>query len=93
MHGVAVHIPQLLDALFFREDVEVVVASLPERTLAPPQRDGELDCLDDLVEAGLPRLVHQQVDVLRHDHVSADDEFVLVPDSLQRVFEEVRGFG
>jgi hypothetical protein len=29
---VAVHVAKLLDALLFREDIEIVVPSLPERT-------------------------------------------------------------
>jgi hypothetical protein len=30
------HVAELLDALVFCEDIEVVVAGLPERALAPP---------------------------------------------------------
>lgn len=35
LHRIAVHISQLLDALTFRKNIEIVIAGLPERILAP----------------------------------------------------------
>lgn len=54
---VAMHITQLLDVLVFGEDVEVVVTGLPERPLAPPQRDGKFDRLDGPVKTGAVRFI------------------------------------
>ena len=43
--GVLVHIVELLDALAVRQDVEVVVAGLPEGSLPGELRDGEFQGL------------------------------------------------
>src|ERR1019366_5262204 len=45
LNRIAVHIAQLLDSLAGREDVEVVVSRLPERTLHRLHRNGELQSL------------------------------------------------
>jgi hypothetical protein len=87
------HVSQLFDALVFGENVEVIVAGLPEWPLRTAQSDGELDCLDGPIEAGLFGFVDQQVDMLRHDDISGDDETVFLPDSFQCVFKETFGFG
>jgi hypothetical protein len=45
---VAMHVSELLDALVVAEDVEVVVASKPERVLGGELGDGELEGLNGL---------------------------------------------
>src|ERR1035437_1600903 len=87
------HIAQLLDPLLFREDIEIVISSLPEWAFPTPQRHRELDRLDRPVKAEARRLVHQKMNVLRHHNGSDDDKFVLLLDSFQRVFKEIHCCG
>jgi hypothetical protein len=87
------HIPQLLNTLLFRENIEIVITSLPERAFPASQRHRELDRFDRPIKAGARRFIHQKMNVLRHHNISGDDKFVLLPDSLQRVFKEIHRFG
>jgi hypothetical protein len=90
---IPMHILQFLDALLFREDIEILITSLPERAFVTPQSNREFDRFDRPIKAGARRFVHQKMNVLRHHHITRDNEFILLPDSLQRVFKEIPGFG
>ena len=54
-----------------------------------PFRHGKLESLNGSIECGLFWFVHQQMNMLGHDDVSDDDEFVALPDAFESRFEEV----
>lgn len=88
------NVPQLLDALSFAPNVEVVIAGLPERSafgcaqlpgnvlLQHLQRKGELCSF---------RLRDQQMNMLGHHYISSDVESVPLPRAFQCVLEDVSG--
>lgn len=45
-YGIGVYVVELFDSLVVREDVEVVVAGLPEGSFGEALRDGEFQGLD-----------------------------------------------
>jgi hypothetical protein len=93
-HRIAMKVPQLLDALSLGPDVEVVIACLPERpALNLPQlpRDILFQHLQRDRQPRSLRLGHQQVNMLRHDHISRNVESILLPRPLQSLLEDVPG--
>ena len=86
---VAVHVLQLLDPLVVGEDVEIVVAGLPERTFREASGDGDLQGLQGFRQEIVGRFADEQVNVLRHDDVAEDFESVMAAGTLERVEEDV----
>ncbi len=91
--GIAVDIAQFLDSLLVGEDVEIVIAHLPEGSLRSLHCDGELDCLEGLRQHGGRRFAHEQMHVLGHDDVAHDVEVVTNSHRFQGAFEQVSGRG
>ena len=89
---VAMKVAQLLRPLLLREDVEVVVAGLPERgggfSASQAARDQLFQHLDGGAEMVCARLTYQQMDVFGHDDVAEDVESVPAPDLFQGAFED-----
>jgi len=84
LYGVAVDVLELLDVLAVGEDVEVVVAGLPELFAVAFEALGGFSLEDShrIAEELLLRLGEQQVDVLRHEDVAEEAEIVRLTDSL-----------
>jgi hypothetical protein len=93
-------VAQLLDALLLGEDVEVVVAGLPEVGTVAFEEFGGL-ALEDAKGGGeraMFGLGEEKVDVLRHEDVAEEIEPMFLPktfeglleDDAGMVFEEVR---
>jgi hypothetical protein len=75
-HGVAVHIGQLLHALSFGVDIEVVIPLLPEGPFAAMERYRKLDGLERLGQGSVAGFAEEKVDVFGHDDVAVEDEAV-----------------
>jgi hypothetical protein len=86
---VAMNVAELLCSLVGTPHVEIVIAGLPERTLAAADRNGELKRLNRSVEGAGFWLVDEQVNVLGHDDVCEYEEFIPLPDSFKCGLEEV----
>jgi hypothetical protein len=88
-----VHLAQLLDPLVVREDIEVVVPSLPEGTLGEPARDRDLQRL----YRGCKRtflmgwLGYEKVNVLWHDYESQHLESIALAGQFQRQQKPILG--
>ena len=93
--GVTVHIAELFDALVFGEDVEVVVAALPELiALAFEATRGF--AFEDTEQGGqwnVGRFAQEKVDVLGHEDVAADVEMVAFAEGFEDFFEGLFGVG
>jgi hypothetical protein len=86
------NVAQLLDPLGLGPDIEIVISSLPERpTLRLPQLAGNilLQHLQRERELRPLRFGDQQMNVLRHNHISGDVEPVPQPRTLESSFEDV----
>ena len=81
---VSVDVPELLDVLSVGEDVEVVVAGLPELFAVAFEALGgfSLEDTHGVAEELLLRFGEQQVDVLWHEDVAEEIEIVRLADSL-----------
>src|ERR1700683_2599257 len=88
-HWVAMYVAEFLGALLRRPYVEVVVPRLPERALALPHRNRQLKRLNYLRKIPVPRLVHQEMDVLWHYDVSNNSPAIATANALQRRLEKV----
>jgi hypothetical protein len=91
--GVAVHVLDLFDSLVVGEDVEVVVAGLPEGCRGEALGDGEFQGLEGFGEWVFGRLAEEQVDVLGHDDVAEDFEVIAFAGEFEGVLEDVSGCG
>lgn len=85
---VAMDVPELLDALLFRVDVEIVVSRLPEGPLLSLDRDREFKGLQCLCENGVGGFADEQVYVLRHDDVPSHEEVIAQSHGLKRGLEK-----
>ena len=74
------NVAQLLDPLGLGPDIEIVISSLPERPTSPAPATAGLRPL---------RFGDQQMNVLRHHHISGDVEPVPLPRSFESSFEDV----
>ncbi len=83
------HVPQLLDALPFGVDIEIVVSRLPESSLPALNRHRQLEALNRLAQHAPFRLADEQVHMLWHHHISADKEVMPYAHGLQRAEEDV----
>jgi hypothetical protein len=90
---IAMHVLQLFNSLVVGEDVEIIVADLPERLLAKTFRDRQLEGLDRRRERNLAiqRFADEQVNMLRHDDIAADLEVVPLAGEFQGVEKDVFG--
>jgi hypothetical protein len=88
---IAMHVLQFFDALDVAEDVEIIVADLPERPLAKTFRNRELEGLDRRREWNLAiqRFADEQVNVLGHDDVAEDLEVVTLAGEFERIEKDV----
>ncbi len=89
LDGIAVNITEFLDEFGMGQDVEVVVAALPELLAVAFEPFGGL-CLqgaEDVFELLLSGLAEQEVDVLGHKDVAEDVEMV-PPTEMFESFEE-----
>ncbi len=73
------------------EDVEVVVARLPEGTLRETSGDGDLQGLEGFCEGNAGRFAHEQVNVLGHDDVTEEFKLIMSAGTFERVEEDVSG--
>ena len=73
------------------EDVEVVVARLPEGTLCETSGDGDLQGLEGFCEGIAGRFAHEQVNVLGHDDVTEEFKLIMSAGTFERVEEDVSG--
>lgn len=86
---VAVHVLQFLDPLVMSEDVEIVVAGLPERTFREAPGDGNLQGLQGPRQEIVGRFADEQMTVFGHDDVAEDFELVMAAGAFERVEEDV----
>jgi len=77
------HVAEFLDSLVFVLHVEIVVARLPEWALLALNRHGQLQGLNGLAEWCIFWFADQQVNVLRHDDIAANNEIVAETDRLK----------
>ena len=85
--GVTVHVDELLVELAVGEDVEVVVAGLPEGALRGLDGDGQFEGLEGFGEENVAGFAEEKVDVLGHDDVAADEEVVALADCFEGSLE------
>src|SRR6266550_3243922 len=89
-------VAQLLNAFGLAPKIEIVILRLPHMPPSGPRSWCATFCLsicsatESLARSGS---VIQQMDVLRHDHVSRDVEAVPVSRALKRLFKDVAGSG
>jgi hypothetical protein len=89
-----VDVAQLLDALAFGADIEIVIACLPEGvTAAEVTRDGLLECLHCCCERFPLGFGHEEMDMLRHDDVPEDTEFVMLACLFEGALTAIAGLG
>jgi len=86
--GVLVHVVELFEKLPGGEDVEIVVAGLPEGFGVGLLRDGEFQGLEGFGEGFGGGFAEEKVDVLGHKDVAVDVEVVTFAGLLDRLFEE-----
>ena len=92
--GVVVHVLQLFDSLGFGEDVEVVVAGLPEVFAGASEKFGGF-ALEHAEGGGYGSylwLRHEEMDVLGHKDVAEDREVVAGAEGFEHVLDDVFGF-
>jgi len=98
--GIPVHVAELLHVFSVREDVEVVVPSLPELFPLTLQLLGylRLQYVDGCRKRMPLRLREQQVNMLRHEHIAEHEEFavssepfeLLLEDDARRILVQIR---
>ena len=88
------HVLQLFDSLGFGEDVEVVVAGLPEVFAGASEEFGgfALENAEGGGHASCLWFRHQEVDVLGHEDVAEDREVVADSEGFEHVFDDLFGF-
>jgi hypothetical protein len=92
--GVAVHVLQLFDSLGFGEDVEVVVAGLPEVFARASEKLGGFT-FENAEGGGYASCLwfrHEEVDVLGHEDVAEDREVVAGSEGFEHVLNDLFGF-
>jgi hypothetical protein len=80
---VSVQVAELLDALFFGEDVEVVVAGQPEGFFGELFGDGAFQGANDRRKRVGSRFGEEEVDVFGHHYVAEEFEFVFATDGFE----------
>jgi len=86
--GVLVHVVELFEEFPGGEDVEIVVAGLPEGFGFGLLRDGEFQGLEGFGQGCCGGFTEEEVDVLGHEDVSVDVEAVTLAGFLEGSFEE-----
>jgi len=90
-----VDVSQFLDKLLLRPNVEVVIPRLP-KVFAPldqPSRNRLLQSLYRHSERASFRLANQQMNMLRHDDISADIKTVALTNSFESMLDHDLGLG
>jgi hypothetical protein len=86
---IAMHVTELLNALGFGVDVEVIVTALPKRALASLDRDRKLERLKGCRKHHVARLTQEKMNVFGHDHVSGDEQPVSNAHGFERSLEQI----
>ncbi len=86
--GVLVHVVELFEELPGGEDVEVVVAGLPEAFVVGLFRDGEFEGLEGFCQRSFGGFAEEEVDVLGHEDVAVDFEVVTLAGLFEGLLEE-----
>src|SRR5579863_6145831 len=90
LYGIPVHIAQLLDALFAGPYIEVIVPALPElgRSRAFQLPRGPLfQYLNRRGQGSTSRLAEEQMDMLRHQDITGNNQLRAQARPLQRLFK------
>ena len=82
------HVVRLFEALLSCEDVEVVIAGLPEGLGVGPLGDGELEGLESFGEGFGRGFAEEEVDVLGHEDVAMDFEVVALAGLFEGLLED-----
>jgi len=85
------HVPQFLNTFHLVVHVEIIIPPLPETSLSAPlhlARSVLFQNLHHNSQGRFQRLANQKVNMLRHQHVSGDDEAVPLPHRLKFAFED-----
>ena len=85
------HIFQLLDCLVVVPHIEVVVSPLPETFISRPLKSSRCLLFQNLNhhrKASFRRLTDQQMNVLRHEHISSHNKPVAQPHLFQFFLED-----
>jgi hypothetical protein len=91
--GIAVHVAQLFDALVFVMDVEVVIASLPERPLRAAQGNGKFQRMDDIGDCASVWFADEEMNMFGHDDIPGDYEVITAPYSFKGIYKNVASRG
>src|SRR6266542_4159494 len=82
---IAVDVAQLFHKLLVVAHVAVIVAALPHRPAYGAPSHAYLERLQRAAQHAVLGLAHQQVDVLRHQHIAIEPDAACAPHPLQRV--------
>jgi hypothetical protein len=91
-----VDVAKLLDPFALAEDIEVIIARLPEGfaiSAAKSSRDPLLHRLQCGCERSTLGVAQQKMHMLRHDYITAYEESILAPSPLQRLLTNGAGEG
>ena len=90
---VAVHVAELLDSLGFSEDIEVVIAGLPNKFVGAGSGEALLEDLNrngELLPVGLG---YKEMDVVRHEDVAEDLKKIFLAGLFEDCLQGITGFG
>ena len=87
------NVAQLFCCLRGREDVEIVIAGLPEWSFASPHGDRQFQRLNRSVQRGEFGFIDEKMDVFGHHHVTRNQKVVSSSDLFKSGFEQVTRFG
>jgi hypothetical protein len=90
---IAVHVFQLLNMLAVGMNVEVIIPGLPEWPLWPLHCDRKLQGLNRLRQNYFFRFAYQQMNMLRHDNMTEDEEVIAFPHRFEGTLEETSHAG
>jgi hypothetical protein len=88
-----VHVAEFLDSLGFGEDVEVMIASFPDKLFCAISGEALFDDLDYGGKLCGLWLGEKQVDVVRHQNVAVDFKVVFQTSFFDNLLESVAGCG
>jgi hypothetical protein len=103
LHGITMHVSELLDVLALGEHVKIMGARLPERPhfwrfpqfhligrfplFAASSRHSLFQHLHHASDISFRRLAYQDMKVLRHDYVAPHDQIIFMPDFFEYLQE------
>jgi hypothetical protein len=88
-HRIPMHIVQLLQPLITRVNIKVVISSLPEVPLLAPSRHRQLQRLPANIQRGNARFTHQQMNMLRHNHIPHYLKLIPAPNTIQPILKQI----